>query len=168
MAACPAWLFRVFHVFENALSYAFDIFKDETVKAVTQEQKKAIFFVLSGRDTFVCLLTGYGKSLIYQVAPAKTGLISRGEHHSLSWQFLHMPDRKRFRSRQRYLLLRFLAQIVTSVSREDISMLKLIYTEIIRIVFTAAEIPYKCIIKATFSKRRNSCRECSNIMKFSK
>ena len=98
MAACPAWSFRGFHVFENALSYVFDIFKDETVEAVTEEQKKAIFFVLSGRDTFVCLLTGYGKSLIYQVAPAKTGLISRGEHHSLSWQFLHMPDRKRFRS----------------------------------------------------------------------
>ena len=61
---------------------------------------------------------GYGKSLIYQVAPAKTGLISRGEHHSLSWQLLHMRDRKHVRSRQRSLLLRFPAQIETSVSRE--------------------------------------------------
>jgi hypothetical protein len=34
-----------------------DIFKDETVKAVTEEQKKAIFSVLWGRDTFVCLQT---------------------------------------------------------------------------------------------------------------
>ena len=33
-------------------------FEDETAKAVTEEQKKAMFFVLSGRDTFVCLQTG--------------------------------------------------------------------------------------------------------------
>jgi hypothetical protein len=32
--------------------------------------------------------------------------------------------------------------------------------------FTAGEISYKCIVKTTFSKRRNSHRECSNIMKF--
>ena len=78
------------------------------MKAVTKEQKKAIFSVLSGRDTFVCLQTSsnYGKSLNYQVAPAKTGLISRGDNHSLSWQFLHMRDRKRVESRQRSLLLR--------------------------------------------------------------
>jgi hypothetical protein len=101
-----------------ALSYVIDFFKDETVKAVTEEQKKAIFSVLSSRDTFVCLQLNYGKSLNYQVAPAKTGLISRGEYHSLSWQFLHMRDRKRVRSGQRSLLLRFPAQIETSASRE--------------------------------------------------
>jgi hypothetical protein len=110
-------------LFESDLSYVIDIFKDETVKAVTEEQKKAIFSVLSGRDTFVCLQTGYGKSLIYQVAPAKTGLILCGEHHSLSWQFLHMHHRKRVRSRQRPLLLRFPAQIETSVSREACAQL---------------------------------------------
>jgi hypothetical protein len=44
-------------LFESALSYVIDIFKDETVKAVTEEQTKAIFSVLSGRDTFVCLRT---------------------------------------------------------------------------------------------------------------
>jgi hypothetical protein len=64
------------------------------------------------------LPSNYGKSLNYQVAPAKTGLISRGEHHSLSWQFVHTRDRKRVRSRQRSLLLRFPAQIATSASRE--------------------------------------------------
>ena len=47
-----------FMLFESALSYVIDIFKDETAKAVTEEQKKAMFFVLSGRDTFVCLQTG--------------------------------------------------------------------------------------------------------------
>jgi hypothetical protein len=46
-------------LFESALTYVIiiDIFTDETVKAVTEEQKKAIFSVLSGRDTFVCLQT---------------------------------------------------------------------------------------------------------------
>ena len=57
MAACTAWSFRGFMLFESALSYVIDIFKDETVKVVTEEQKKAIFSVLSGRDTFVCLQT---------------------------------------------------------------------------------------------------------------
>jgi hypothetical protein len=46
--------FEVFHVVWSALSYVIDIFKDETV---TEEQKKAIFSVLSGRDTFICLQT---------------------------------------------------------------------------------------------------------------
>jgi hypothetical protein len=49
--------FKVFHVVWSALSYVIDIFKDETVKAVTEEQKKAIFSVLLGRDTFVYLQT---------------------------------------------------------------------------------------------------------------
>jgi hypothetical protein len=44
-------------LFVSALSYVIDIFKDETVKAMAEEQKKSIFSVLSGRDTFVCLQT---------------------------------------------------------------------------------------------------------------
>jgi hypothetical protein len=44
-------------LFESALSYVIDIFKDETAKPATKEQKKAIFSVLSGRHTFVCLQT---------------------------------------------------------------------------------------------------------------
>ena len=63
---------------------------------------------------YICLPSNYGKSLNFQVAPAKTGLISRGEHHSLSCH------RKRVRSRQRSLLLRFPAQIETSASRENL------------------------------------------------
>jgi hypothetical protein len=55
--------FEVFHVVWSALSYVIDIFKDETVKAVTDEQKKAIFSVLSGRDTFVCLQTTVSLSI---------------------------------------------------------------------------------------------------------
>jgi hypothetical protein len=41
-------------LFQGARSYVIDIFKDETVKAVTEEQKNAIFSVLSARDTFLC------------------------------------------------------------------------------------------------------------------
>jgi hypothetical protein len=108
-------------LFEYALSYVIDIFKDETVKAVTEEQKKAIFSVVYRAEIHLfAFKLGYGKSLIYQVAPAKTGLISRGEHHSLSWQLLHVRDRKHVRSRQRSLLLRFPAQIETSVSSWEI------------------------------------------------
>jgi hypothetical protein len=61
--------------------------------------------------------SNYGNSLNYQVAPAKTGFISLGEHHLLLWQFLHMRNRKRVRFRQRSLLLCFPAQIETSASR---------------------------------------------------
>jgi hypothetical protein len=34
-------------LFESALSYVIDIFKHKTAKAVTEEQNKAIFSVLS-------------------------------------------------------------------------------------------------------------------------
>jgi hypothetical protein len=44
-------------LFQGALSYVIDIFKNETLKAVTEEQKKAIFSVLSDRDTFIFLQT---------------------------------------------------------------------------------------------------------------
>jgi hypothetical protein len=47
-------------LFESALINVINIFKDETVKSVAEEQKKAIISVLSGRDTlFVCLQIGY-------------------------------------------------------------------------------------------------------------
>jgi hypothetical protein len=57
MAAWTAWSFRGFSCCLKCSSYVIDIFKDETVKAVTEEQKKAIFSALSGRDRFVCLQT---------------------------------------------------------------------------------------------------------------
>ena len=58
MAACTAWSFRGFSCcLKCSKLYLIDIFKDETVKAVTEEQNKAIFSALSGRDTFVCLQT---------------------------------------------------------------------------------------------------------------
>jgi hypothetical protein len=42
--------------FESALSYVIDIFKDETVKAVTEELKrKQSFLFYRAEITFVCL-----------------------------------------------------------------------------------------------------------------
>jgi tRNA A37 threonylcarbamoyltransferase TsaD len=52
MAASTAWSFRGFYsVFANALNNVIDNFKNETVKAVAEEQKKAIFSFLSGQYT---------------------------------------------------------------------------------------------------------------------
>ena len=38
---------------------------DKRIKEITSLERKAILGFLKGRDTFACLLTGYGKSLIY-------------------------------------------------------------------------------------------------------
>ena len=37
--------------------------------SLKEKQREAILTFLSGRDTFVVLLTGYGKSLIYAMLP---------------------------------------------------------------------------------------------------
>ena len=59
----------------------FDTFEEKfksSVKAVLpkigltvlkQEQNRALFHLISGKDVFVSLPTGYGKSVIYQLAP---------------------------------------------------------------------------------------------------
>jgi len=41
---------------------------DTRVKEITSLERKAILGFLKGRDKFACLLTGYGKSLIYHLA----------------------------------------------------------------------------------------------------
>ena len=43
------------------------------------EQKQALFHLVSGNDVFVNLPTGYGKSLIYQLAPFVVEEVSRKE-----------------------------------------------------------------------------------------
>ena len=42
---------------------------------MTHEQFKALYHFLNGRDTFACLPTGHGKTLVYQIAVlvARTG-----------------------------------------------------------------------------------------------
>ena len=41
---------------------------DKHIKQITSLERKAILSFLKGRDMFACLLTGYGKSLIYHLA----------------------------------------------------------------------------------------------------
>ena len=38
------------------------------IKKMSHEQFKALYHFLNGRDTFACLPTGHGKTLIYQIA----------------------------------------------------------------------------------------------------
>ena len=44
-----------------------------------EQQKEALFYLVSGKDVFVNLPTGFGKSLIYQLAPLVVEEISRCE-----------------------------------------------------------------------------------------
>ena len=62
---------------ESLLSSVLDNLDDGKVKKLSDEQFKALFHFLNGRDTFACLPTGHGKTLIYQVAVlvARTGKV---------------------------------------------------------------------------------------------
>ena len=50
---------------------------DGKIKKLSEEQFKALLHFLNGRDTFACLPTGHGKTLIYQIAVlvARTGKV---------------------------------------------------------------------------------------------
>lgn len=50
------------------------------VKELKDEQKAALFYVLSGKEVFVNLPTGFGKSLIYQLAPLFAEELSRRQN----------------------------------------------------------------------------------------
>ena len=41
---------------------------DGKIKKLSDEQFKALYRFLNGRDTFACLPTGHGKTLIYEIA----------------------------------------------------------------------------------------------------
>ena len=57
--------------------------------SLKEKQREAILTFLSGRDTFVVLLTGYGKSLIYAMLPLVfdklkgTYVVERDSRHPL-------------------------------------------------------------------------------------
>ena len=53
-------------VFETSLRNVFPTFGLTELK---DEQKQALFYLVSGHDVFVNLPTGFGKSLIYELAP---------------------------------------------------------------------------------------------------
>ena len=44
--------------------------------SIREEQTKAVKGILSGRDVFVCLPTGYGKTLCYSILPKAFDFIS--------------------------------------------------------------------------------------------
>ncbi|XP_068722286.1 ATP-dependent helicase wrn-1-like isoform X2 [Montipora capricornis] len=61
----------------SLLSSVLDNLDDGKIKKLSEEQFKALFHFLNGRDTFACLPTGHGKTLIYQIAVliARTGKV---------------------------------------------------------------------------------------------
>jgi hypothetical protein len=105
MAAWTAWSFRDFSCCLKCSTLCNWYFQRWNCESSDRRTKESNLFCFIG-PRYICLPSNYGKSLNYQVAPSKIDLISRGENHSLSWQFSHMRDRKRVRSRQRSLLLR--------------------------------------------------------------
>jgi hypothetical protein len=96
MAAWTAWSFRGFSCCLKCSKLCNWYFQRWNCESSDRRTKESNLFCFIG-PRYICLPSNYGKSLNYQVAPAKTGLISRGENHLLSWQFLHMRDRKRVR-----------------------------------------------------------------------
>ena len=58
--------FHEFREFEiRAIKPSVAMLGDKRIKEITTLQRKVILGFLKGRDTFACLPTGYGKSLIF-------------------------------------------------------------------------------------------------------
>ena len=71
---------------QSLLSSVLDNLDDGKVKKLSDEQFKALFHFLNGRDTFACLPTGHGKTLIYQIAVFVARL---GNEPYLTWTKCH-------------------------------------------------------------------------------
>lgn len=56
-------------VFEKAVKNALGRVNTSGICNLSQHQSKALFNLVCGKDSFVCLPTGHGKSLIYQLCP---------------------------------------------------------------------------------------------------
>ena len=63
---------------QSLLSSVLESFDNGKVKKLSDEQFKALYHFLNGRDTFACLPTGHGKTLICQIAVlvARTGKVN--------------------------------------------------------------------------------------------
>ena len=68
-------------VVDNAIAFARRKF---TIKALKVEQDKAICAFLAGKDIFVSLPTGYGKSLCFAMLPLMCNYWQR--QRDLSWR----------------------------------------------------------------------------------
>ena len=67
MASMRSSSFKISH-FDQAIKSSVSKFGDKHIKEITSLQRKVILGFLKGRNMFAFLLTGYGKSLIYQLA----------------------------------------------------------------------------------------------------
>ena len=67
MASMRSASFEISH-FDQAIKSSVSKLGDKRIKEITSLQRKVLLGFLKGRDTFACLPTGYGKSLIYQLA----------------------------------------------------------------------------------------------------
>ena len=67
MASMRSSSFKISH-FDQAIKSSISKFGDKGIKEITSLQRKVILGFLKGRDMLACLPTGYGKSLIYQLA----------------------------------------------------------------------------------------------------
>jgi len=59
--------FEISH-FDKAIKSSVSKFGDKSIKKITSLQRKIILGFLKGCGRFACLPTGYGRSLIYQLA----------------------------------------------------------------------------------------------------
>ena len=66
-----------FRVCDDKFESSLKVFFTQVVTELRAEQKQALLHLISGRDVFVNLLTGFGKSLIYQFAPSIVEEMSR-------------------------------------------------------------------------------------------
>jgi hypothetical protein len=115
MAACTAWSFRGFSCClkcSKLCNWYFQSWNCESSDRRTKESN----LVLSGRDTFLQTTVSLWITKLLPQKPVWYHVVNITRCHGKL--FVHMRDRKRVRSRQRSLLLRFPAQIETSVSRE--------------------------------------------------
>jgi len=60
-------------VFDKAVKSALGRVNTHGISNLTQHQSKALLNFLCGKDPFVCLPTGHGKSLIYQLEQKNLG-----------------------------------------------------------------------------------------------
>ena len=60
-------------VFDKAVKSALGRVNTHGISNLTQHQSKALLNFLCGKDSFVCLPTGHGKSLIYQLEQKNRG-----------------------------------------------------------------------------------------------
>ena len=60
-------------VFDKAVKSALGRVNTHGISNLTQHQSKALLNFLCGKDSFVCLPTGHGKSLIYQLEQNNLG-----------------------------------------------------------------------------------------------